>query len=306
MSEVIHLSDGGSRASILVSQGFNCFSFHADTGASVVDAIWAEPDRAGGQCRASGGGTPLLFPFPGRLAGAEMTWEGRQYSLQPDDGRGNAIHGFAFNRPWRLVDQSPGQAAAQFQLSKDGPEVLEQWPSDFRIEVRYRLQGPTLRCEATATNLGDASMPAGFGAHPYFQLPAGEETIVRLPVTKHWELVDMLPTGRCDEVPDAEQVQRGRALSELQLDDAFGGLVFDDKGVCRASLGGPQATIELAFGKPFREMVVYTPGHRESVCIEPYSCVPGDLQLGEPAGWTPLAPGEQRQYWFEISARGSA
>ena len=303
MSEVIHLADGGSRASILVTQGFNCFSFHADTGDAVVDVIWAEPDHAGGQCRPSGGGTPLLFPFPGRLAGAQLAWEGRQYSLSGDDGRGNAIHGFAFNRPWRLIDQSATEAVAQFQLSKDGSEAVDQWPSDFVIEARYRVQGSSLRCDVAATNVGDRPMPAGFGAHPYFQLPAGEDTSVRLPVTKHWELVEMLPTGNCRDVADAEQVQQGRPMSALQLDDAFGGLVFDDEGVCRASLRGPQATIELTFGQPFREIVVYTPGHRESICIEPYSCVPGDVALGESAGWTPMAPGERRAYWFEISAR---
>lgn len=300
MIDVIQLADGDSRARVQVGQGFNCFEFSARPGGGDrVDAIWAEPDHASGRCRPSGGGIPLLFPFPGRIGGATMRWEGRDYQLTPGDGRGNAIHGFAYSRRWRVVQQSADSVTGEFQLSRDAADCLVQWPSDFRIQARYQLTGARLRCDVTAANVGAASMPAGFGAHPYFRLPGGEVTEVRLPVASHWELADMLPTGRCRHLPDAERWQQGQPLSSLRLDDVFGDLQYDD-GACLASLHGDQAAIMLRFGQPLSHLVVYTPGHRESVCIEPYSCVPGDVRLGERAGWTAMAPGQQRRYWFEI------
>ncbi|MFM7803819.1 MAG: hypothetical protein ACKPGK_04935 [Verrucomicrobiota bacterium] len=63
--------------------------------------------------------------------------------------------------------------------------------------------------------------------------------------------------------------------------------------------------LELEFGSAFRELVVYNPPHREAICIEPYTCVPGATHLPsfgsdrKPAsrdlGWKTLAPGAQEK-----------
>src|SRR5262245_41550340 len=96
----------GGTARSLVSLGFNCFSWRPVLQDGTREMLWAHPDFASGNESPSGSGVPLLFPFPGRIGKARFMFSGREYSLEPGDRFGNAIHGFVYNRPWRAVEQS--------------------------------------------------------------------------------------------------------------------------------------------------------------------------------------------------------
>src|SRR5438874_12242144 len=91
----------GTRARVLVSLGFNCFSWRPVLNDGPREMLWTDAGFEAGDKRPSGSGIPILFPFPGRISGAAIQFEGREYQLEPGDAFGNAIHGFVFNRPWR-------------------------------------------------------------------------------------------------------------------------------------------------------------------------------------------------------------
>lgn len=300
--ENVTLSDPktGSRASILAGFGFNCYEFVANVNGREVDVIWSAPEFASGNERASGSGIPLLFPFPGRLRGSVFHWDGRDYQLEAGDGRGNAIHGFVLNRPWRVIEQSAIRVVGQFQASVDDPAVLDQWPADFRVTATYELVGNRLASTFLFENPDDRPLPCGFGTHPYFRLPFGgpssDSCLVTIPASKHWELVDMLPTGKCRELAEAVAYQRGLRFGDMKFDDDFGGLVFDGED-CTSQIVDPASNTQLSmrFDQSFRELVVYTPPHRGAVCVEPYTCVPGTVGLDVPGvdfGLRVLQPGE--------------
>lgn len=290
----------GARASILAGFGFNCYEFVANLNGREVDVLWSAPGFASGDERASGSGIPLLFPFPGRLRGSTFQWEGRDYSLEAGDGRGNAIHGFVLNRPWRVIEQSASRVVGQFQASVDDLKLLDQWPADFCVTGTYELIGNRLASTFVFENPDDKALPCGFGTHPYFRLPLGgtssESCVVTIPATKHWELVDMLPTGKCKELAEAKAYQQGLRFGDMKFDDVFGGLVFDGDD-CVSEIVDPESNTRLTmrFDRSFRELVVYTPPHRGAVCVEPYSCVPGTVGLDLPGvdfGLRILQPGE--------------
>lgn len=304
-------SKSGATASILVSQGLNCYQFRVPGPSGLIDLIWSEPDFGRGDKRASGSGIPLLFPFPGRIAGGTFSWNGNSYSLPAGDGRGNAIHGFVHERPWRVLEQQPNGIVAQFQASVDDPALLDYWPADFRITVTYRVQGHRLASEFLLDNPDDHPLPCGFGLHPYFALPLGgtnaDECRVKLPVGSSWELVDMNPTGKKEPLDDPLSLQRGRRFGDMSFDTVFSDLVFGDHG-CEASIEDPESgkQLRLAFDRAFRECVVFTPPHREALCIEPYTCVPDALRLeprGIDAGLRVLAPGESFPARVDIELR---
>ena len=123
------------------SLGFNCFSWRPVLNDGPREMLWADPDFAAGDKRPSSGGIPLLFPFPGRIGGAKYQFNGREYQLEPGDAFGNAIHGFVFNRPWRVVEHGDAHVVGEFQASVDDPTILEHWPADFRIRVSYEVRG---------------------------------------------------------------------------------------------------------------------------------------------------------------------
>jgi aldose 1-epimerase len=290
----------GARASVLVGLGFNCYRFLVRHGDSDLDVLWSESEFDSGLKRAAGSGIPVLFPFPGRIAGQTLTWQGRQFALAAGDGRGNAIHGFVLSRPWRIVERSAQHVRGQFQASVDDPTLLDCWPADFRITASYSIDHHTLSSELLIENPDQQPLPCGLGLHPYFRTPLGGSDagacIVRLPVASRWELVEMLPTGKKLPVPQAERYRAGVELSSLVLDDVFSDLPFEDDW-CQASIFDPGSgrRVKISFDRAFSNCVVYNPPHREALCIEPYTCVPDAFRLesaGVDAGLRVLQPGE--------------
>jgi aldose 1-epimerase len=301
-SVTLYDSSAQSRADILVGLGLNCYRFTTRVGDTPVDVLWAAEGFESGTHRPSGSGIPVLFPFPGRIQGTQLQWQGRTFTLPAGDGRGNAIHGFVHNRPWRVLSQSSSHVTAQFQASIDDPTLLDAWPSDFGITGTYRLTGTRLASYFEISNPGDRPLPCGFGLHPYFRIPLtaagrGDACRMILPVSARWTLRDMNATGERTELSDAAQLQQGMPLGQTRWDDVLTGLRMTD-GRCLARVDDPSSglAVQLDFGSPFRECVVYTPDHREAVCIEPYTCVPDPFRLqqaGVDAGLQLIAPGEQ-------------
>jgi len=93
--EILTLADDatGSGAQILPSLGCNCFRFTACPAGQPLDVLWSAADYAQGTARPVGSGLPILFPFAGRIRGARLHFDGRDFDLSTasDDGRGNAV-----------------------------------------------------------------------------------------------------------------------------------------------------------------------------------------------------------------------
>ena len=250
-ADIITLVDPetGATARLLPSMGCNCFQFQVPTASGPLDVLWSEPGFEQGNKRASGSGIPLLFPFPGRVQGSAMRWDNRDYPLEPGDGRGNAIHGFVHERPWRVIAQEASRAVAEFQASTDDPQLLARWPADFRITATYEVRGTRLSANYLLENPDDRALPCGFGTHPYFCVPVGGPTAadcrVSLPVASRWELADMNPTGRKTPLDDAPRVQQGQLFGVMNYDDVFSDLVFTN-GRCQARIEDPGSAHSIA------------------------------------------------------------
>lgn len=289
--------------------GFNCFQFQAQCRGKPLEVLWSAPGFLDGKARPSSSGIPILFPFPGRIPKGVFTWREKQYQLPPADGRGNAIHGFVMSRPWRILQSDQDRVVGEFHAATDDSSLLDMWPADFRIRVAYTLHNATLSSVLTIDNPGSRPLPFGLGTHPYFRLPLGggtaDECQVQLPVGDEWELVELLPTGKKLALENRETLQRGTPFRDLRLDNVFSSLVFEGDW-CRSAIRDPGSgvAVEQAFDRLFRECVVFTPPHREALCIEPYTCVPGALNLhGVNAGLRVLDPGETATGRIDISVR---
>ncbi len=311
--QIVSITDpaSGTEAKILVSLGFNCFSWKPTLDDGPREMLWSHPDFATGKERPSGSGIPLLFPFPGRIGQAKYSFGGRDYQLEPGDAFGNAIHGFVHVRPWRIVEQRTEKVVGEFQASVDDPAILERWPSDFRIRVSYEVRGRELLSEIEFENTGDGPLPCGFGTHTYFRLPlaegaAPEETLVHAPTSKIWELKDMLATGQVLPIPAGMELEQSGPLAGRQFDTSYTDLKPEDDGLLHTWLRDPTSgrTVTQLFDKSFTQCIVYTPPHREAICLEPYTCLPDSFRLtaeGHKTGLMVLKPGEAYKTTIPIS-----
>lgn len=314
--QIVEITDAasGSQAKILAGFGFNCYSWKPMLGDGPREMLWSHSEFASGNERPSGSGIPLLFPFPGRIGGAKYLFAGREYQLEPGDAFGNAIHGFVHKRPWRVVEQSPSRVVGEFKASVDDPSILNHWPSDFRIRVSYEVRGGELLSHIEYENTGNGSLPCGFGTHTYFRLPlvegsAPEETLVYAPVSRVWELKDMLATGKITAVPPELDLAGGKPLAGRQFDTSLTDLRAEGDGDIVTWLREPKTgrTVLQKFEPIFTQLIAYTPPHREAICLEPYTCIPDAIRLeaeGKDTGLQMLAPGESRETTIGIVASG--
>ena len=300
----------GAVAAIAPQRGFNCYSFHAPVLGQTVEVLDSEPEFLSGTTRPTRSGIPILFPFPNRIRQGRFSWNGREFAIPGSDPRGNAIHGFCTDRPWRVIRQGPDFVTGQFQLSVDAPDRLGFWPADFRIEVEYRLVRNRLRASFFILNHGRETLPWGLGTHPYFRAPIGgagtrEACTVEVPASERWELAESLPTGRRLPVEAGKDLRGGVSLAGLDLDEVYTGLGY----------AGPQfdcivmderSGIQVTQTCPpiFQEVVAFTPPNRNCVCLEPYTCVTDAVNLhgqGIDSGLRALAPGAEFRTWIDIS-----
>ncbi|MCG8583439.1 MAG: aldose 1-epimerase [Pirellulales bacterium] len=301
-SVTITSPETGTTAEVLVGLGFNCYSFRPIVEGQEIEMLWSEPEFAEGNQRPSGSGIPLMFPFPGRLRGKNLMYDGKSYDLRSGEVAGNAIHGYVLDRPWRLLEQETSRVVAQFQASVDSPDRLACWPSDYSLTATYTVAGNTLLFDVTIENpTQDQMLPFGFGTHPYFRIPVGDGRAdackVCVPASCYWELVEMLPSGQRLDCNDAYDLSAGKAFEETQLDDVLTELAGDEERVLTLITDAESGrTMTMAFDDTFRECVVYNPPHREAICIEPLTCVPNAYELagqGIETGLRVLEPGQK-------------
>ena len=110
----------------------------------------------------------------------------------------------------------------------------------------------------------------------------------------------MIPTGQMQSVPAEKQLAAGLRLDDHQFDTVFTDMRPDADGLLRTKLTDPAngRTLTQTFDASFTQCVVYTPPHREAICLEPYTCVPDAIRLaaeGHKTGLQILQPGESRQ-----------
>ncbi len=284
-ANVVELSaSDGTKAQIAVGVGFNCFSFQPVFVDGPQEVLWHAPAFLTGEARPAGSGIPILFPFPGRVRSGSFDYAGKHYEIPAGDGRGNAIHGFVLDRSWEVVSQSDESITARFCASEHAPEVLRIWPSDFEISVRYEVRPKQLISNIRITNPGDTPLPYGLGTHPYFRVPLcpqsnADACLVKVPASEFWELRDLIPTGEKQTCDEPRNLTNGKPFAETDLDDVLTRLTANDDGTIVTSLEDVDGkrTLTFEFPQSFRECVVYNPPHREAICIEPYSCVPGAI-----------------------------
>lgn len=344
-SSITYEGEGASRVAVLrdlqnntearvaVGMGFNVFSFKVPTPTGMADVLYAEEGFPKAGMRATSSGTPILVPFPNRIAGGKFTYDGKDYSLPLNSQGVNAIHGFAFDKPWRIVNQSPPELppsiTGEFEMLRDSEFTEEHWPGNFRVRCEVRLQERRLLQQFIVTNLSAVNLPFGLGTHPYFRL-TGEvdrcaifvesETVV--------ELEETIPTGNTIPVDDETRlsgevlINGVMAATPINIGSRKLDHVYSDLRETQHALGKTGSfahshsindlqkdclvSTKISHSSDFPFVVVYIPPHRKAICVEPYTCVTNAINMGDRLGtdgpstglWH-LEPGEVRTVKIE-------
>ena len=298
------------RAEIWPSHGMNCLRWQVqDSFSKWEDLLFTMPDWEQNPVPTRSG-HPVLFPFPNRLRHGRFEHRGQMYQLPLNDSTGqHAIHGFTPRLPWRVIDSGHTADSAyltgEFQLSKDAPQAIPCWPADARIRLTYRLSNHVLRVEAEVDAADGNELPFGLGYHPYFRAPGGSQSmadwVLTAPANKMWKLEENLPT--CEKIPVSSpfDYRKTTAIGSTILDTAYTALdrvpIANTDLLELARLQSPNAKARLLViaDQSFRELLLFTPQHRQAIAIEPYTCATDAANRygteKQAAGWIVLPAG---------------
>ena len=302
--ETYVLQDNATKAEarIATSLGNNCYSFGVPVNDGWIDLIDPPPNLEMLKDEPTRYGNPILFPFPNRICGGKFTFEGKEYIFDKAPGTPNSIHGLLLNQPYQIEAVNTADSASIVCRldSRKFPEIMRQYPLPFEIRIIHTLIETTLTLDINIRNIGDNNMPMGFGIHPYFCVPLSskssvERCLITVPASKRWELEELLPTGEVSDIDEGADFRFGKPLVGRQFDDVLTGVVLSDD-VSRCIIDDRDAGIRMILESDaqFRELVVYTPPGRPSICFEPYTCPTDAINLearGIDAGVIILEPG---------------
>ena len=119
-----------------------------------VDYVW---QRLPGCWNRNG---PMCFPLLGDFPNNKYILDGKEYEM--------TIHGFAMDSEFSVVEHTA--TSITYELTSS-PETLKQYPYDFKLDVKYSLDGMTVNMEYIVTNTGKETMWYSVGGHPGFTCP---------------------------------------------------------------------------------------------------------------------------------------
>ena len=315
LGEILVMKDAesGAEARVAPAAGGNLYQFGAPVGDRTIEAFIGP--RAGDKS-GFGFGNPILFPYANRIRDAHFAFGGKDVQLDKLPN-GMTLHGLVAKLPWK-VDRAEatadGAVVRVSLLSSDHADITRQWPFPFEIAVTYTLAGKTVEMLTEAKNVGGSALPMSFGIHGWIPLPLvahgrREDCVVKIPASKEWEVEPaLLPTGKVIDVPAEKDFRTPRALGTTWLDDPYTGVVLENgQSECTVYDPAAGATVAVRADAAHREIVVFAPPTRPTICFEPYSGTTDSFNLqpkGVDAGLVVVEPGAawSGRIWFDIRA----
>ena len=269
--------------------------------------LWSLTDAAGADYMTAAdpafwtGHAPVLFPIVGMVRDGRYRLDGREYAIPK--------HGVARTARFEVVAQEAGSVT--FRLT-DNPTTRAAYPFAFQLDLKFAVEGMTLRMTATITNPGLTPLPFSFGFHPAFAwpLPGGAAKDAHRLVFERDEPEDVRRIDPASGLllPDPQLTPvEGRELAptaEMFEPDA---LIWDALSSRAASFGAEGGGwLDLAFPDCPMLGVWQKPG-ADYLCVEPWAGIADpvgfDGDFRAKPGIMELAPGTSRSFRMDMTVR---
>lgn len=235
----------------------------------------------------------IMLPWCNRIKDGLLRFEGHEYPLRTAKDDGTARHGDVRGRPWKVEIAEPARIRLTFR-SVDHDSI--NWPFAFSARMDYTLNGREFIWALMLKNESDQPAPAGFGHHPYFVRPAGEEVEVQIPCSEYFPLTHFMATGEPQPIPAELDFRKPRDLDDRELNDLLTGRIIPQP----ARINYPSRRIRLSFHSApvFNHWLIFAPRGEPFVALEPMSNASDGFNLladgHEGSGVFVLQPGEEK------------
>lgn len=233
----------------------------------------------------------IMLPWANRIRDGRFSFAGETHQLDTE-GRTTASHGAVRKRAWRLVEVAADQMRLRFNATA---HEQVNWPFPFVAEMVYRLEDTALVFELTLTNSGDRPFPAGFGHHPYFVRPDGENTPqVQIHCGDYFPLTDFMVTGPPVPVTPQMDFRQARALDDHEYNDLLTGCAAGDKAVIHYPAWNVAITMQA--DAVFRHVLLFTPADKPFFAVEPQTIANDGFNLDDDSAGTFVVDAGESQH----------
>jgi aldose 1-epimerase len=237
-------------------------------------------------------GAAFLVPYPNRIRGTlsadgktlTTTWEGHTITLPANNVGHNpgaerhAMHGLILKAKTDdvKIEKIPGgeRVTGVIHAGDFGGHWLSKTDLDFTIT----LTAEAVDAEVTAHNVGKEAEPIAIGWHPYFNLPSGDRTQVRIHIPgSQYALVDnydnVFATGELKPVDGTQydlRAESGVTLAGNFYDDNWSTLAWKN-GAATVNVIDPAAKYGVAIeglSPEIKTIQMYAPPTQKFVAIE--------------------------------------
>lgn len=217
----------------------------------------------------------IMLPWCNRIKDGLLRFGGETHQLATTKDDGTARHGDTRGRAWAVAYANETSIKMVFNSRR---HEGVNFPFTFAASAEYKLQDHELVMTLTIKNEDTRAMPAGFGHHPYFVRPEGENApLLQIPCDQQFELRDYMATGAPIPIQPAVDFRALRGLPESEINDVLTGR----QGGAPAILRYPQWGVELAmYAYPvFAHYLLFAPAGQPFVAVEPMSNVSDGFNL---------------------------
>jgi aldose 1-epimerase len=254
----------------------------------------AEWDLASGNARRLGM-FPLL-PYSNRVEDGLLHTRGGPRQLRLNvDGEIHSMHGFGWQRPWRVEWFTQDRAVLVLDHAGDA-----DWPYPCHARQVISLVNDTLSSVLWLQNSGTEEMPAGLGFHPYF--PRQADTCLQAGWSHVWTMNERKLPEELVPVPGESDFSDARPIEGWHSDHCYTGWNGE------ATLIYPTHRVEVSSEEDISRFVCFVPNDgRPIIALEPVTHVNNALALEasgvEDTGMRWLAPGEELRLSIAIAVR---
>jgi galactose mutarotase-like enzyme len=236
-------------------------------------------------------GSVFLVPYPNRIRGKlsadgktlTTEWQGHAITLPANNigslpgAERHAMHGLILKAKTEDVTEKTIPGGKQVTGVIHAGNFNGHWLSSTDLDFTITLTADAVDAVVVARNVGHEAEPIAIGWHPYFNLPSGDRTQVRLEipasmVAKVDNYDNVFPTGKLEPVSGQFDLRAagGKALEKNFYDDNWSDLDWNN-GAVTVTVTDPAAHYGVkieGISPEIKTIQAYAPPAKNFVAVE--------------------------------------
>ena len=236
-------------------------------------------------------GSVFLVPYPNRIRGKlsadgktlTTEWQGHTITLPANNigslagAERHAMHGLILKAKTEDVTEKTIPGGKQVTGVIHAGNFNGHWLSSTDLDFTITLTADAVDAVVVARNVGHEAEPIAIGWHPYFNLPSGDRTQVRLEipasmVAKVDNYDNVFPTGKLEPVSGQFDLRAagGKALEKNFYDDNWSHLDWNN-GAVTVTVTDPAAQYGVkieGISPEIKTIQAYAPPAKNFVAVE--------------------------------------